>query len=394
MVVIKKMLSAFNNKAFWQGDDFYIAASPHRSHGAEGLADFVLRSDDTCSLLYFQTSGSEGIPKWVGLTRAAFLASARAVNVHLEATDKDRWLVALPLHHVGGFSIFARCHANGASFVQMQEKWNAQKFAQLCVDDKTTLTSLVPTQVFDLVKENTQAPKSLRAVVVGGGALAKDIGTRAMELGWPLLQSYGMTETASQIATEPLDHLYVGFDPDRLEVLPIWDLQMDADDRLTVRGAALASGYVLKSNAGWQWQPLNAVTGLQTRDFAALWQHGTRRFLRMIGREASFVKIKGELVNVMSLQTRLDALLQRRSVRGIIIIWPLPDARSETKLVLVGESCVEELRVLQASFNATAAGFEHLSDVISVTQIPRSDLGKVDAAAMRSLLKSLAASQA
>jgi O-succinylbenzoic acid--CoA ligase len=54
-------------------------------------------------------------------------------------------------------------------------------------------------------------------VVVGGGALAKDIGLRALGMGWPLLQSSGMTEACSQLATEPVDHLHSGFDPDSLE---------------------------------------------------------------------------------------------------------------------------------------------------------------------------------
>ena len=101
------------------------------------------------------------------------LASARAVNAHLEATARDRWLIALPLHHVGGFSILARCFASGASLVRMEEKWEPATFAGLCAAGRITLTSLVPAQVFDLVQAKVHGPSSLRAVIVGGAALDK-----------------------------------------------------------------------------------------------------------------------------------------------------------------------------------------------------------------------------
>ena len=238
--------SPVSSAAFWQDSQPCVAVNPQKSEDAEGLVDFASSADETRGLIFFQTSGTEGAPKWVGLSRAAFLHSAHAVNAHLEAGAGDRWLIALPLHHVGGFSILARCHAGGSSFIRTEEKWDAQKFTAFCEAEKVTLASLVPTQVYDLVKAGLEAPPTLRAIVVGGGALptAEDVGPRAIALGWPLLQSYGMTEACSQIATEPLDHLYAGFDPHSLEVLAGWDLSVDSEDTLTpqvtrssVRGA-------------------------------------------------------------------------------------------------------------------------------------------------------------
>ena len=85
---------------------------------------------------------------------------------------------------------------------------------------------------------------------MGGGGLAKDIGLAASELGWPVLQSYGMTEAASQIATEPLSHLLSGFDPDTLEVLPLWQLRTNEHDQLILRGEALAKRYLCQNDDG------------------------------------------------------------------------------------------------------------------------------------------------
>jgi O-succinylbenzoic acid--CoA ligase len=379
----------FEEQAFWEGCSSTVMAAPGREAEAEGLFDFAEGQESTRGLIFFQTSGSEGVPKWVGLSRESMLISARAVNAHLEAKPQDRWMIALPLHHVGGFSILARCFASGASWMQMEGKWNPQTFVELCAAENVTLTSLVPTQVYDLVTAKLHGPRSLRAIVVGGGALEKSVGMRAQELGWPVLQSYGMTEAGSQIATEPLDHLYQGFDPERLEVLPIWKLATDETGTLTVRGEALAKGYAVRRDAGWEWEPIDNAAGLMTRDRVQLWMHGTRQFLGFLGRESSFVKIKGELVSLVELQKRVDAAAAPFGLQhGAVVLWAEPDARDETRLVLVGEASEEVLDNIVTVFNEKARRFEHLHETRPVEAIPRTALGKLDRPALEALLTS------
>lgn len=379
---------------FWRDDNAtaHIAVNPHRMGDATGLAEFAAQGEKTRGLIFFQTSGSEGVPKWVGLSRRAMLASARAVNAHLEGTARDRWLIALPLHHVGGFSILARCHTSGASFFHAEEKWNAAAFATVCGEQRITLASSVPAQVYDLVQAKVEAPSSMRALVVGGGALSKELGTRALEFGWPVLQSYGMTETASQVATEPLEHLRAGFDPESLEVLPCWKVDTTPEGALIVRGAALASGYATRSAEGsWRWQAIDADAGFTTRDRVQVWWHGTRRFLRFVGRESSFVKVLGELVSLPALQQRLEILLtEAGGDPRAALIWPVPDARKGTRLILVGESRHEcdaaLLESIRERFNLVAPGYERLEALLAVPDIPRSSLGKVDGARMEQML--------
>lgn len=378
------MTSAFDNEAFWRSGDVYIAVNPHRENEADGLAEFANSNAETRSLIFFQTSGSEGAPKWCGLSRDAMLASARAVNAHLESTSQDRWLIALPLYHVGGFSILARCFASGASFVQMNEKWDAAKFAELCTENKISLTSLVPTQVFDLVQAQIHAPPSLRAVVVGGAGLSREIGIQARQLGWPVLQSYGMTETTSQIATSSLKSLRSEFDPERLEVLPIWDLQTDDDHQLTVRGAALACGYAARTSDGWKWEEISASKGLRTRDKVDLQKLCGERCLKFIGRETAFVKVLGELVNIEELQARLESLTD--APHGVAVC-ALPDARRGSKLVLAGELPMTQLEDLRAHFNTGVTGVQRLEKSQVIPATPRTALGKLDRMALVELIK-------
>ena len=59
------------------------------------------------------TSGSTGEPRLARLSHRAFLANARAMGAHYGVED-DRWLLALPLAHIGGLGMLARYRCTGA----------------------------------------------------------------------------------------------------------------------------------------------------------------------------------------------------------------------------------------------------------------------------------------
>ncbi|HEX2751219.1 MAG TPA: AMP-binding protein, partial [Verrucomicrobiales bacterium] len=178
--------------------------------------------------LLFATSGSTGTPALICLTRQAMLANAAAVNAWLDSSRSDIWLRSLPLFHVGGMSIHARAFLSGAQVVCDDEKWDPDRFVRILEKNGVTLTSLVPAQVHDLAAAGHPAPSSLRAVIVGGGALPGGLWKEARHLGWPLLPSYGLTEASSQVATaRPGDETL----PPRLELLPCWEGRISGEGR-------------------------------------------------------------------------------------------------------------------------------------------------------------------
>ena len=193
-----------------------------------------------------------------------------------------------------------------------------------------------------------------------------------------------MTETASQIATSSLYGLQNEFDPENMEVLPIWELQTDEDQRLTVSGAALASGYAIKETGGWRWLDIDSSSGLRTHDRVVIKNQGTRRSLSFLARESSLVKIMGELVNLEALQSRLESLTD---APHRVAVCAMPDARKGNKLVLAGELMAPELEELRKRFNLAASGIEKIMENISVPNIPQSALGKLDRKAMLKLLQ-------
>ena len=362
---------------FW-GESANTALLDPRAKGVDSLAKELADAAGREGLrghVVVSTSGSSGSPKFACLSREALLASAAAVNSHLQVTSDDRWLCALPLFHVGGAGIWARAQLSGSPVTQLRERWNVGRFCDRVLESRATLSALVPAQVYDLVVKDRSAPDTLRAVLVGGGALESGLRQRAYELGWPLVETFGMTEAGSQIATEAVAK---GSSPGvKLMVLPAWDVRVSATGALEIRGAPLFSGYLVRDTRGDQFsleRPFSPEGWFSTKDRVHLLAGDGDVQLVPLCRTDDVVKILGENVNVDAVQSEIDPS------SGIVIV-AIADERSGSRLVaVIQETGPEDIARAEAtlrSFNARAAPSERVHLLARAPKIPRTELGKV-----------------
>jgi O-succinylbenzoic acid--CoA ligase len=301
--------------------------------------------------LWVATSGTTGALKLVALSKEAMLASAAAVNRHLHSTAEDVWCCVLPSFHVGGLAIWARAFLSRARVAEMT--WDARSFASR---SDITFASLVPAQLSDLVQSRLPAPPQLRAVVVGGGALDQALYEKGRSLGWPVLPSYGMTETCSQVATARLGS-------PELVLLDHLEARVDVDGRLAFRGKSLLSGYgtvdgfVDPRVDGW----------LVTEDVGDIEGY----VLRVEGRRGEFIKIGGESVDL----SRLDHVLAEIAGDHAAIV-AARDERLGWVIHLAVDAAVE-IRMVEAAYNERVHPFERARQVHRVDAIPRTALGKL-----------------
>lgn len=146
------------------------------------------------------TSGTTGKPKAVKLSVGNFFHSANASAYRLGVNPQDNWLCTLPLYHVGGLSILLRSCLYGTALTLHQE-FNVEAVKGELESGHITLVSLVPTQLYRLLKTDFKPHPNLRLVLLGGAAASEELLKEARARHLPIATTYGLTEACSQVAT-------------------------------------------------------------------------------------------------------------------------------------------------------------------------------------------------
>ena len=351
-------------RAFWDDPGSFTAGDFAGNLSSSGIPP---------GLVLFATSGSSGTPKWIALSKESLLVSAAAVNDHLAVSAASCWGLALPPHHVGGFGVVARVFAAGCGFAEFGRRWDAPAFAQWLRERRITHTSLVPAQVHDLVAAGQRASATLRATVIGGGALDVATGRAARALGWPVLASYGMTEAASQIATQPISSLNDIYQPAPLPLLAIWQAETTPEQRLRITGSALFAGCLVCDNRHWIYQPRETEWYL-TNDRVIL----ADGCLTPVGRTDTVIKVLGELVDLETIERELAALAGGALAPGMFAVVAVPDVRAGHALVPVFDAATDPALIASVLTNHArqTPAFRRLRPAVILPDFPRSPLGK------------------
>ena len=152
--------------------------------------------DLQCRIL---TSGTSGEPRPIGLTYGNFLFSAVGSAFNIGVDPSDRWLCCLPLSHVAGLSIILRSVIYGTTAVLL-DGFDTEQVASTLVSGDISVLSLVPTQLIRLLEADADL-SAPRAILIGGGPVPPDALREALGRGATVVQTYGMTETCSQVTT-------------------------------------------------------------------------------------------------------------------------------------------------------------------------------------------------
>lgn len=323
------------------------------------------------------TSGTSGVSKGVALSRRAFAASARASALNLGWQAGDRWMLSLPFAHVGGLSVVTRCLLGRRCVVVAPSSGDPGVLCDCLAKSRVTLLSLVPTQLvrWFQVLPDWEPPRTLRAVLLGGATAGATLIEQARARHVPILMTYGLTETCSQIATER--YASGGLQARRCGP-PLAGADIACPDGVIhVRGPMLFSGYVNADSC-----PVHrSDEWFCTHDRGVL---DGRGHLYVLGRPEELLNTGGENVSAIEVE---EVLTSFPGVKEACVVG-VPD---ETWGERVGA-----VVVLDESTKANVARvFEHVRGQLSsfkrprfwavVDALPRTDTGKPDRSAIRRL---------
>jgi len=352
------------------------------------------------------TSGTSGKPKAAPLTFNNHFYSAMGSAYRLGTRPSDLWLSCLPLYHVGGLAVIFRSCLYGTA-VDLHPKFDLQTINHSLDSKPITLISLVPKMLHRLLQTRDNWPPSLRLILLGGAAASPELVNQANALPRhsplatrhsPLVATtYGLTETASQVATllpaevvskpgsvgRPLLFTQVKIVDDKGVDLPAGE-----PGEIVVSGPTVMAGYfasnkpVLSRVEGWQQvagktSPRNTDYATQntiyTGDIGYLDEDGD---LWLLQRRTDLIVSGGENVY----PAEVEAVLKGHTAVANACVVGLPDGEwgqmVAALVMLVGGSAVTAADLIQYC-RGQLAGYKIPRQIQFTETLPQTASGKI-----------------
>ncbi|WP_312854289.1 AMP-binding protein [Natronococcus sp. JC468] len=359
------------------GDDAADSPSPPAAEPAS------LEPDDVQLIMF--TSGTSGDPKGVRLTVGNLLASATASAFRLGVTREDRWLCCLPMYHMGGLAPVVRSVLYGTPVV-VQRSFEPRATADALESFAITGVSLVPTMCKRLLEDGWRPADSLRFVLLGGAPASSDLLERCREADVPVHPTYGMTETASQIATatpaeteahegtsgQPLLGTDVAVVDEDGEAVPAGEV-----GEFVVSGPTVTPGYLEPEHT----EAAFSDRGLHTGDVGYADAEGR---LWVLNRRSDRIVTGGENVDPGAVA---DVLRSHPAVADAAVVGLAdPEWGERVAALVVPEGGSVDLEDLLERCDDRLAGFKRPKTIGLTASLPRTHSGTVDREAVRARL--------
>lgn len=325
-----------------------------------------LALDEVYTMMY--TSGTTGNPKAVMHTYGNHWYSAIASALNLGISSADKWLICLPLFHVGGFSVLMKSVIYGMS-THLLEKFDAHKVHDAIMAKGVTHVSVVTVMLQRLLEqlEGRTYPEDFRCMLLGGGPVPESLLQKTSERNIPVFQTYGMTETSSQIATLSPDYAFSKIGSAG-KALSLAELKIDSPEKgdvgeILVRGPMVSNGYFNRTNEN--------VTYLHTGDLGYEDEDG---FLYVVDRVKDVIISGGENVYPAEVESVLSEIA---GVREAGVAGRRDEAWGEVPVAfLVTDTDVTEEDVL-IFCNQRLAKYKNPAEIHFVDILPRNASNKI-----------------
>ena len=338
-------------------------------------------TDLSCPLLIVYTSSTTGRPKGAVLRQDALLWNG-VMSQHMHGlTSEDHVLTVLPFFHVGGLNIQTTPALHHGATVTIHARFAPDTTLATIAEARPTLTVLVPATIQAVSEHPAWANADLsclKAISTGSSIVPPHLIARFTDRGIPVLQVYGSTETCPTAVYTRLG----GKAPMGSTGLPGLCCEAKVIDDAGHEVAAGTAGEIVVRgpNVFYEYWGNEAATSdalhdgwyrtgvFGTRDADGyFWVHDRKKIMIISGGENVY---PAEIERV---------LLEHPDVADVGVIGAADPKWQEVPVAYVvlraGCSCTAD--ILKAHVATQLARFKHPRDIIFVTDLPRTALGKV-----------------
>lgn len=338
--------------------------------------------DDTALVLH--TSGTTSRPKIVPLTQANIFASAEHVSASLDLTDSDRCLNVMPLFHIHGLiaALLSSLHTGGS--VICTSGFSEAHFFEWTKKLGPTWYTAVPTihqRVLEVAEKQESAARAARFRFIRSSSSAlPPVVMERLEgtFNVPVIEAYGMTEAAHQMASNPLPPRMrkpgsVGL-PAGPEVAIMDDkdtiLPHGEPGEIVIRGVNVMKGYENNPEAN---EKAFSSGWFRTGDLGYM---DDDRYLYISGRLKEIINRGGQKVSPREID---EVLLQHPAVLQAVA-FGVPHSRLgeavAAAVVIKGDEQVTE-RELRQHVADCLAPYKVPQHIVFLDSIPKGPTGKV-----------------
>jgi len=340
-------------------------------------------------LLMLFTAGSTGRPKGVPLKQSNLFFSAFNWIVDLGINRSDYTLTVLPLFHIGGHILWTLPHLLIGAKVLLLRRFDPERTLQLIEREKITNTYLIPAMakmVIALPGWKDHDLRSVRFIGSGGEAVSDSITNAFREIGIPILNSYGLTETSDGTTTiRPYD---AGGKPANCIGKPLPFVEMKIVDsggkevgpgeegQIAHRGPSVVDAY-------WRRPEETARTfrdgWFHTGDIAKRDEDG---YVYFLGRKDDMIVTGGENVYPAEVE---EAILRHPNVADAAVLGVPDEKWGQTIKAVISVKGGERLgrEEIDRHLEERLSGFKRPRIIEFVAQLPKIGSGKLDRALIR-----------
>ena len=333
---------------------------------AEARPMFVLDGGTPAAIVY--TSGTTGASKGAVLTHDNFAANAVTLTTAWQISDRDRFLLALPLFHIHALGNGLHTWLVSGCRMRLLERFDHRSAVDEFLEFRPTLFFGVPTMYVRLLETDPERAREIgahmRLFVSGSAPLPAHVLEQFRALfHHTILERYGMTETFMNISNP-----YIGERRAGTVGLPLPGVSVRIENgEVLVRGSNVFAGYWRRPDA-----TAAAFTSdgfFRTGDLATVSLDG---YYTLLGRKSDLIISGGFNIYPREIE---ELLLEQEGVAEAAVVGVRDDVRGEVPVAYIVGTF--DAAALERVCREQLASFKVPRRFVKVESIPRTALGKV-----------------